>query len=145
MYFLCQITSSSVIQSGHILLVKRGIDPGKGKYALPGGFLGIDETVLDGCVRELYEETNINIPKAVLRKSLSEVRVFDHPKRSRRGRIITHAHLFKLAAGGPLPKVKGGDDAYEAMWLPFNDVGLHEQDIFSDHIHIINHFINVGR
>lgn len=138
-------TDAVVVQSGHILLVRRKINPGKGKLALPGGFVGINEHIFDGCVRELYEETNIDIPKPVMKKLLTDVHVFDHPNRSMRGRIITHAHFFMLSEGGPLPSVKAADDAIEAFWLPLNDIGLHEQEMFSDHIHIIQHFVNVGR
>ena len=134
-----------VVQSGHILMVRRGINPGKGKLALPGGFVGTNETIFDASVRELYEETKIGISKKLLRRAFVADKVFDHPKRSQRGRIITHAHLFELSQGGPLPSVKGSDDAFEALWIPFNDIGLQEQEIFSDHIHIINYFINLGR
>ena len=69
--------------------------------------------------------------------------VFDHPKRSMRGRTITHAFLFNLDDyKTPLPQVVGNDDALEAIWMPFNDVQLNEEMFFEDHIHIINHFIN---
>lgn len=138
-------TDAVVIQSGHVLMVRRRINPGKGKLALPGGFLGPQETIFDGCIRELYEETKINVPKKIMHRAFVKDKVFDHPKRSQRGRIITHAHLFELSPGGPLPTVNGSDDAYEALWIPFNDIGLNEQNIFSDHIHIIQHFINLGR
>ena len=126
-------------------MVKRRINPGKDKLALPGGFLNTTEAIFDGCIRELYEETKIDVPKIIMRKAFVRDKVFDHPKRSQRGRIITHAHLFKLSPGGPLPRVLGSDDAYEALWIPFNDIVLNEQNIFSDHIHIIHHFINLGR
>ena len=61
-----------VVQSGHILLVKRGDMPGKGLWALPGGFLNQEETMLDGAIRELKEETKIKVPVPVLKGSIKE-------------------------------------------------------------------------
>jgi len=130
-----------VVQSGHILLVKRGDMPGKGLWALPGGFLNQDETMLTGAIRELKEETKIKVPVPVLVGSVKESRTFDAPNRSSRGRTITQAFLIDLGVG-ELPKVKGGDDAEKASWVPFNQV---KQDkMFEDHAHIISHFLGIN-
>jgi bifunctional NMN adenylyltransferase/nudix hydrolase len=56
-----------VVQSGHVLLVKRKAMPGAGLWALPGGFLNQEETLLDGAIRELKEETKIKVPVPVLK------------------------------------------------------------------------------
>ncbi len=130
-----------VIQSGHILLVKRGDMPGKGLWALPGGFLNQDETMLDGAIRELKEETKIKVPVPVLKGSIKTSKTFDAPNRSARGRTITQAFLIDLGVG-ELPKVKGSDDAEKAFWVPFNQVK--QERLFEDHFHIIDHFINIG-
>lgn len=130
---------SVVIQSGHILLVKRGAMPGEGLFALPGGYLNTKETLLDSAIRELKEETKLKVPEAVLKGSIVDVNTFDDPHRSARGRIITTAFNFKLQDQLELPKVKGGDDAKKAFWLPLSS--LKEQDFFEDHFHIINYFI----
>jgi bifunctional NMN adenylyltransferase/nudix hydrolase len=130
-----------VIQSGHILLVKRGDMPGKGQWALPGGFLNQDETMLDGAIRELKEETKIKVPVPVLKGSIKESKTFDAPNRSSRGRTITQAFLIDLGVG-ELPKVKGSDDAEKAFWVPFNQVK--QEKMFEDHFHIIDNFINIG-
>lgn len=130
-----------VIQSGHILLVKRGDMPGKGLWALPGGFLNQDETMLDGAIRELREETRIKVPAPVLKGSIKASKTFDAPNRSSRGRTITQAFLIDLGVG-ELPKVKGSDDAEEAFWVPFNEV--RQEKLFEDHFHIIDNFINIG-
>jgi bifunctional NMN adenylyltransferase/nudix hydrolase len=130
-----------VVQSGHILLVKRGDMPGKGLWALPGGFLNQDETMLDGAIRELKEETKIKVPVAVLKGSIKESNTFDAPNRSSRGRTITQAFLIDLGVG-ELPKVKGSDDAEKAFWVPFNKVK--QEKMFEDHFHIIDNFINIG-
>lgn len=134
-----------VIQSGFLLVVKRKMSPGKGLWALPGGFLGQEETIVQGMLRELKEETRINIPVRVLEKSIIKSHVFDHPQRSLRGRSITHAFLIQLDNSSPLPIVKGDDDAEMAKWMSFNDFHYQEGGFFEDHFHIINYFLNIGR
>jgi bifunctional NMN adenylyltransferase/nudix hydrolase len=130
-----------VVQSGHILLVERGDMPGKGLWALPGGFLNQDETMLDGAIRELREETKIKVPVPVLKGSIKASKTFDAPNRSSRGRTITQAFFLDLGVG-ELPKVKGSDDAAKAFWVPFNEVK--QEKMFEDHFHIIDNFINIG-
>ena len=130
-----------VIQAGHVLLVKRRASPGKGLYALPGGFLDQNETLEDGMLRELREETKLKIPVPVLRGSIKKSRIFDAPQRSLRGRTITQAFLIELPASTPLPKVKGADDAEKAMWVPLNDFYKMQDKIFEDHWSIVKTMI----
>lgn len=132
-----------VVQSGHILLVKRGDMPGKGLWALPGGFLNQGETMLDGALRELKEETKIKVPVPVLKGSIKESKIFDDPNRSARGRTITQAFFIDLGVGA-LPKVKGSDDAEKAFWVPLNEVVAQRDRFFEDHFHIISYFTKVG-
>jgi bifunctional NMN adenylyltransferase/nudix hydrolase len=133
-----------VIQSGHILLIKRKVNPGKGMFALPGGFINANERIEDSALRELKEETKIAVDNIILRKAIKDVHIFDHPVRSLRGRTITHAYFIQLDNTKPLPKVNGGDDADKAMWIPFNDVILNEEQFFEDHLGIIQYFISIG-
>jgi bifunctional NMN adenylyltransferase/nudix hydrolase len=129
-----------VVQSGHLLLVERGDMPGKGLHALPGGFLNQNETMLEGAIRELKEETKIKVPIPVLRGSIKDSKTFDAPNRSSRGRTITQAFFIDLGVG-ELPKVKGSDDAKHAFWIPFSHI---KQDkLFEDHAHIIDYFIPI--
>jgi bifunctional NMN adenylyltransferase/nudix hydrolase len=132
---------SVVEQSGHILLVKRKAEPGKGLWALPGGHLNEFEKQLDGAIRELREETKIKVPEAVLRGSIRDHETFDDPYRSTLGRVITKAYHFKLADDVTLPKVKGADDAEKAKWVPINE--LREKDFFDDHYFIIQYFLGL--
>lgn len=125
-----------VIQSAHVLLVRRRAEPGKGLYALPGGFLNPNEKIVDGIIRELREETVIKVPEPVLRGSLVEINVFDNPHRSARGRTITHAGIIHLRRETSLPKVTGSDDADKAFWLPLSEVK--RSDMFEDHKDIID-------
>ncbi len=134
---------SVVIQSGHILLIQRGGLPGKGLLALPGGFVNPDERIRDGAVRELREETGISdskgeLPPAMLTSFIedSRTRVFDAPNRSLRGRIITHAFLFRLPERRKMFTVKGGDDAAHANWHRLGD--LSPDMFFEDHWSIIS-------
>lgn len=131
-------TDAVVTQSGHVLLVKRRSNPGKGLYALPGGFLNPKEKIIDGMIRELREETKIKVPEPVLRGSVINKEVFDEPDRSLRGRTITHAFHIHLN-GGPLPRVKGADDAEKAEWFPFNEVK--RTMMFEDHYFILQKFL----
>jgi len=124
-----------VVQAGHILLVERKARPGKGLFALAGGFVDQQETLIEACIRELREETRLKVPEPVLYGSLKSQRVFDDPYRSARGRTITHAFMFELKPDAGLPKVKGGDDAKSAFWLPLAEV--QPELLFEDHFHII--------
>lgn len=127
------------IASGSILMVKRGQNPGKGLWALPGGFLDQVEGIEDGAIRELIEETNIKLQPEVLKRCIKHVQVFDRRggvSSEDRGRIITHAHVIKLDDSKELPKVRGGDDAAEAVWVPI--YAVNRKNCFSDHYHIID-------
>ena len=133
-------TDAVVVKSGHILVVRRRGSPGKGLVALPGGFLQQEERIIDGCIRELKEETGIKMPASQLKDSVVENHVFDHPARSLRGRTITHAFCIDLGSG-ELPQVKGMDDADKSWWMAFHDVYGREDQFFDDHFHMIQYFI----
>lgn len=130
-----------VIQSGHILLVRRGARPGLGQLALPGGFIHPEETALDAAVRELREETRLKVPEPVLRGSITAKDLFDDPHRSTRGRTFTTAFRFDLRPDVELPKVKGADDAKDAFWLPLARV--RPEDMFEDHYFIIQKMVGL--
>lgn len=139
-----QTADAVVEQAGHVLLVRRRTRPGKGLLALPGGFVNQYETVEQSALRELKEETGIQVPKHVLQKHIVGSRKFDHPDRSLRGRIITEAYHIKLdpvaADDYDLPAVKGDDDAEDAFWVPLVELPELEEQFFEDHIHIIRYF-----
>lgn len=130
-----------VVQSGHILLVERKAFPGKGLWALPGGFLRQEETLLEGAIRELREETKLKVPAPVLVGSNKASRVFDDPFRSVRGRTITHVFLFTLRDDTELPKVRGGHDAKKAFWVKLSDIK--RETLFEDHYYIIQNMLSL--
>lgn len=130
-------TDTVVIQSGHVLMIKRRSEPGRGLWALPGGFLNAvtDRSIQDAMIRELREETGIKVPAPVLKGNIVGNRVFDAVDRSSRGRTITH--VFKIVLpDGPLPRVKGQDDALRAIWIPIAEVKSDE--CFEDHFEILS-------
>lgn len=133
-------TDAVVIVNGHVLMITRGANPGKGNYALPGGFLEPTETVEDGMIRELKEETKIKVPPAILKSNIQDSKVFDHPNRSLRGRIITFAYYIKLDNAEGLPNVKGADDADKAEWVPLSKLDSMTRVIHEDHYSIIRYF-----
>ena len=157
------VTSDAVvIQSGHILVIERANMPGRGLWALPGGFLNQNERFRQGAIRELVEETGITLAEGkkakeltaqILNGSVRDKEIFDHPERSLRGRTITTAFLFRLDDTKPLPKVKGMNvPAYEAngkqivetadaFWLPINEALEQTDRWFEDHLSIVEHFM----
>lgn len=131
-----------VVCGGYILLIKRKGELGKGLWALPGGFVNEDEKIVDTCFRELREETGIKVPYPVLRGSVQEVKIFDDPKRSARGRTITEVRKIVLY-DSVLPKIKGADDAEKAKWIAIEEVRDLQAEMFEDHFHIITTFLGV--
>ena len=136
-------TDAIVVQSGHVLLVKRRAYPGKGLWALPGGFVNAetDRSIQDAMLRELREETGIKVPTPVLAGNIQSTKVFDAIGRSTRGRTITHAFHIQLPDHGQLPKVKGQDDALRAKWIPIAEVK--SEECYEDHWEIINYFVGI--
>lgn len=135
-------TDAVIIRSGHVLLVRRAGLPGRGRLAMPGGFLEQKETLLDSCIREVHEETGLS--EAVnLPGNLKVQQVFDYPDRSQRGRTVTHAFHFDLGIG-QLPVLKAASDAAEAFWMPLSEALPHPELFFEDHHAIIEHFLMRG-
>ena len=92
-----------------VLLVERGIEPFKGSWALPGGFLRMDESAEECALRELQEETGL---------AGAYVHTFSDPKRDPRERVVTVAYYALVR----MQDVQGGDDAARAAWFSLEDV-----------------------
>lgn len=95
-----------------VLLIQRGVDPYKGKWAFPGGFMKIDETIEECARRELMEETGMELD------FIKQMGVFSKVDRDPRERVVTVA-FYALA---PWVMVSGGDDASDAQWFPVDEV-----------------------
>lgn len=144
-----------VIQSGHVLVVERGALPGRGLWALPGGFLDPKERLQKAVIRELVEETGIKVPAKVLEGSIKAKEIFDDPNRSLRGRTITTAFLIRLDDTQPLPKVKGQNaplhetggvavvETAKAFWLPIHEARSNSDRWFEDHAAILDTMIGL--
>jgi 8-oxo-dGTP diphosphatase len=109
-----------------LLLIQRGNEPYKGKWALPGGFVDIDEELEDAVVRELAEETGLT------GVSLEQMHTFGRCGRDPRGRQISVA--FFGIAPADAKKIKGGDDAARAKWF---DIDRLPERMAFDHDEII--------
>ncbi len=137
------VTADAVtLCAGHVLLVQRAHAPGRGCWALPGGFVDQHETTLQAACRELREETQIALSDAQLRSAHRSSQVFDHPGRSLRGRTITHAQLFDLGVR-ELPAVQAADDAQALRWQPVDQLLAMEDQFFDDHFHILDSFLGL--
>ncbi len=104
---LLAVDAVVVDRIGRVLLIRRGVPPFKGAYALPGGFVDVGESVEDACRRELLEETGLTAGRLTL------VGVYSDPGRDPRGHTVAVAYLAHSARGVLL----AGDDAAGAAWV----------------------------
>ena len=97
-----------------VLLIQRKNPPFKNAWALPGGFLEMEETLEESALRELYEETNISNVK------LTQIGTFGHPERDPRGRVISVAYVGIIRR--KMPNVIAGSDASEVAWYSISNL-----------------------
>ena len=95
-----------------VLLIERGQEPHKARWAFPGGFVRMDESCEEGALRELQEETNMSC------SYMEQFRTYSNPNRDPRERIITVAYLALVKT----QEVQAGDDASKAQWFDINEV-----------------------
>jgi 8-oxo-dGTP diphosphatase len=95
----------------HLLLVKRGMEPGKGKWCLPGGFVELDESPSEGVLRELHEETGLRGKVDQLIEAVYEDSPFYGP-------LIIIGYGVTPQGG----RLQAGDDAVEVQYFPFDDL-----------------------
>jgi bifunctional NMN adenylyltransferase/nudix hydrolase len=154
-----------VIQSGHVLVVKRGALPGKGLWALPGGFVKRTQTTRTASIAEIIEETGIKladgkrwreITASILGGSIVAHEFFEEPERSLRGRTFTMAYLYRLDDSKPLPIVKGQFapledtggvegvvETADAFWLPISVARANSEMWFEDHLDILDSMLGM--
>jgi len=113
----------------HILLIERKNEPFKDQWALPGGFIDIDEEIEAAAFRELEEETAITDIK------LNQFRTYGKPGRDPRGRTISVIYTGVLENLNQ--EIKAGDDAKNLNWFPLKNL----PPLAFDHTVIINDFM----
>ena len=101
-----------VIRRGHLLLIQRGREPFRGRWALPGGFVEYGETVEAAVVREVREEAGLET------RIIRLLGVYSHPERDPRGHTVSVVFLLEVAGG----TLRGGDDAARATWFSLDDL-----------------------
>lgn len=111
-----------------ILLIQRKFEPFKGMWALPGGFVGMEETLKEACARELFEETGIH------EVELQQFYTFDALDRDPRHRTVST--VFYGRVNQPLDVI-GSDDANQADWFPITSL----PEMAFDHLDIIRKFV----
>ena len=109
-----------------VLLVQRRNEPFKGHWALPGGFVELDEDLEPAARRELLEETGLTVGH------LNEVGVFGKPGRDPRGRTVTVVYSTFVDGGTVSPVA--GDDAARVDWFALNDL----PPLAFDHAEVLN-------
>ncbi|MEM1566697.1 MAG: NUDIX hydrolase [Candidatus Bathyarchaeia archaeon] len=105
-----------IVCDGKILLIKRKSEPGKGKWSVPGGLVELGETVEEAVIREVKEETGLDVAEPEL------VDVVDNIARDENGEVKWHFVIldyFVKVRGGEL---RASDDAEEIRWVPLNEV-----------------------
>lgn len=112
----------------YVLLIQRGHEPHKGKWALPGGHVDEGETTVAAAHRELTEETGL------VAERLDLIGVYADPERDPRGRYVTFAYLGAGSITGTVPEA--ADDAVHARWCPVTD--LDDQVAFDHHSIIVD-------
>lgn len=100
-----------VVKDGRVLLVKRGVEPSLGLWAIPGGMLELGETLQEGAEREILEETGVVI------RAGEPFHTFDFFEPDPQGRLRFHFVIVDLLGEYVSGDAKGGDDAEDARWL----------------------------
>jgi 8-oxo-dGTP diphosphatase len=108
------------------LVVTRGNEPFKGRLALPGGFVNLDEDLTAALRRELVEETGISLRAA----QVEQLATYGRPDRDPRSRTISVAYI---AVVGDVAEPAGGDDAADARWRPVSWLLARRDRLAFDH------------
>lgn len=105
-----------IIHNGKMLIVKRGSDPGKGKWSVPGGLVELGETVKEAVEREVLEECNLKVEASHL------IDIVDNIIRDKNGRIKYHFIILDFFAKLRGGKLKPNSEIIEAKWVPIDEV-----------------------
>ena len=98
-----------------VLLVRRGNEPFKGMWALPGGFVHMEESLEEAAARELKEETGVQDAY------LEQLYTYGDPQRDPRGRVVTVAY-FALIPSDATVRLEGAAGVTQARWFPVEEI-----------------------
>ena len=121
----CVIFGFDDSQQLKVLLIQRKLEPFRSEWALPGGFVNMDETLEEAALRELEEETGVSDV------FIEQLFTFGNPGRDPRGRVISIAYYALVNLGQH--KIKASSDASKAEWFDINDtpkLAFDHSDIF---------------
>lgn len=117
-----------------ILLIKRGREPFKGKFAFPGGFVDYNEDPIHGCLRELKEETSL------IGQKIELFTVKSNPDRDPRSHVVSLMYYVEV---DPNAEPKAGDDAAHAQFYDLNEIAKMDKSEFSfDHYEVIQELVS---
>jgi len=105
-----------IIHNGKILLEKRKNDPGKGKWSVPGGLVELGENIEETVLREVKEETNLEV------ENPQHVDVVTHVSLDKNGKIKYHFVIIDYLVKVKRGTLKAASDAEKLQWVPFDDV-----------------------
>jgi len=117
-----------------VCLIQRKTPPGAGNWAMPGGYLENDLTLADNALKELKEETAVELENPA--EYLVEQRAYDFVYRSNPTRIVCHAFYFDVSRIAR-PLICPGDDAANAQWTELKYLANMQPYMHDDHFHII--------
>lgn len=112
-----------------VLLIQRDDEPFKGSWALPGGFVGLEEDLLEAADRVLADEASLGAGAV----HVEQVRTFGTPGRDPRGRVVSVAFM---ALGADLPDPERGDGVADARWWALEDIA--EDTLAFDHAEVLD-------
>lgn len=121
-----------------VLVVRRGVAPYRGRWALPGGFVGEREDLAEAAARELQEEAGIGAVQA----HLEQLATYGSPGRDPRGRVVSTAYLVLLPG---LPEPRAGTDASDARWVYADDMTAKPGHLAFDHHCILTDAVERAR
>lgn len=120
-------TKDGILEKSYVLLIERAREPFKNKWALPGGFIEMDETLETACKRELFEETGLIVD------NMTQFRTYDAIDRDPRHRTISVVYYTQI---DKKQVVTGGDDASRAEWFSVSEL----PELAFDHKQILEEF-----
>lgn len=109
-----------VVHEGRVLLVRRGKEPLRGRWVVPGGTVELGETLEEAVIREVLEETGILV------RPLEVMTVFDRIERQDGGRVAYHYVIVDYRCALVSGRLEAATDALDAAWVTEDDLGRYD-------------------